>query len=69
MRGPAVVQQVGLRLARDQGTCPIYHVSDGAYLGFCQRADATNEPGGVVVTLVTDGVDVIEIQRFWEPLV
>ena len=96
---------LGLRLARDQGTCRIYHVSVGAYLGFCQRADATAEPRGGVVTLVTDGVDemcahlrshgvefikepadnpsyriynafvrdpngyVIEIQRFWEPLV
>ena len=96
---------LGLRLARDQGTCRIYHVSGGAYLGFCQRADAIGEPRGVVVTLVTDDVDamcahlrrhgvefvkepadnpsyridnafvrdpngyVIEIQRFWEPLV
>ena len=57
-----------MRLARAQGTCRIYHVSDGAYLGFCQRADATAEPGGVVVTLVTDDTE-IEIQRSWEPLV
>ena len=98
-------QIFGLRLARDQGTCRIYHVSGSAYLGFCQRADASAEPQGVVYTLVTDRVDdwcahlksqgvefvkdpadnppyriynafvrdpngyVIEIQRFWEPLV
>src|SRR5467141_4136978 len=95
----------GLRLARDQGTCRIYHVSGTSYLGFCQRANASAEPQGVVFTLVTDHVDdwvshlksqgveivkepadnpsyriynafvrdpngyVIEIQRFWEPLV
>ena len=96
---------LGLRLARDQGTCRIYHVSGTAYLGFCLRADTPTEPQGVVFTLVTDQVDdwcahlrrrgvefvkepsdnppyriynafvrdpngyVIEIQRFWEPLV
>lgn len=96
---------LGLRLARDQGTCRIYHVSGEAYLGFCQRSDAPTEPRGLVLTLVTEQVDewcahlrrkgvefvkepaenppyriynafvrdpngyVIEIQRFWEPLV
>jgi catechol 2,3-dioxygenase-like lactoylglutathione lyase family enzyme len=96
---------LGLRLARDQGTCRIYHVSGAAYLGFCERPTASAEPQGVVFTLVTDNVDdwcaylksqgvelikepadnppyriynafvrdpngyVIEIQRFWEPLV
>ncbi|MBI2161729.1 MAG: VOC family protein, partial [Candidatus Rokubacteria bacterium] len=96
---------LGLRLARDQGTCRIYHVSGEAYLGFCQRPDAPIEPRGLVLTLVTDQVDewcahlrgqgvefvkqpadnppyriynafvrdpngyLIEIQRFWEPLV
>jgi catechol 2,3-dioxygenase-like lactoylglutathione lyase family enzyme len=94
-----------LRLARDQGTCRIYHVSGTAYLGFCQRDDAPGEPQGITLTLVTDQVDewcrhleregvefvrepadnppygiynafvrdpngyLIEIQRFWEPLV
>jgi catechol 2,3-dioxygenase-like lactoylglutathione lyase family enzyme len=94
-----------LRLARDQGSCRIYHVSGTAYVGFCQRADAPAGPQSVVLTLVTDHVDewcahlrtqgvdfvrdpadnppyriynafvrdpngyLIEIQRFWEPLV
>jgi catechol 2,3-dioxygenase-like lactoylglutathione lyase family enzyme len=48
---------LGLRLARDQGTCRIYHVSGTAYLGFCQRADAPAEPRGITLTLVTDRVD------------
>ena len=96
---------LGLRLARDQGTCRIYHVSGSAYLGFCQRAEAPAEPRGITLTFVTDRVDdvwaqleregaelvkapadnppyriynafvrdpngyLIEIQRFWEPLV
>src|SRR5262245_200512 len=27
---------LGLRLARDQGRCRVYHVSGNAYLGFCE---------------------------------
>jgi catechol 2,3-dioxygenase-like lactoylglutathione lyase family enzyme len=96
---------LGLRLARDQGACRIYHVSGGAYLGFCERAGAPAPAGGLTLTLVTDDVDewcrhlkahgvelvrepadnapyriynafvrdpngyLVEIQRFWEPLV
>ena len=96
---------LGLRLARDQGTCRIYHVGGDAYVGFCQRDDAQAEPRGPTLTLVTEHVDawcrhlathgvelvkapadnppyriynafvrdpngyLIEIQRFWEPLV
>ena len=96
---------LGLRLARDQGSCRIYHVTGSAYLGFCQRADAPAEPRGITLTFVTDRVDdvwahleregvelvkapadnppyriynafvrdpngyLVEIQRFWEPLV
>jgi len=48
---------LGLRLARDQGTCRIYHVSGNAYLGFCQRPDAPAEPQSITLTLVTDKVD------------
>jgi catechol 2,3-dioxygenase-like lactoylglutathione lyase family enzyme len=96
---------LGLPLARDQGTCRIYHVSGNAYLGFCQRDEAAPAPSGLTFTLITDHVDewcahlraegvefvkgpadnppyriynafvrdpsgyLIEIQRFWEPLV
>ena len=48
---------LGLRLARDQGTCRIYHVSGSAYLGFCERADAAAPAGGLTLTLITDDVD------------
>jgi predicted enzyme related to lactoylglutathione lyase len=53
---------VGLRLARDQGSCRIYHVCAGAYLGFCQRTQSSAvAPRGAeavtVLTLITDQVD------------
>jgi catechol 2,3-dioxygenase-like lactoylglutathione lyase family enzyme len=46
---------LGLELARDQGACHIYKVRDGAYLGVCSHRPP--EPGGVIVTLVSDDVD------------
>src|SRR5262245_1892662 len=61
---------LGLRLARDQGRCRIYHVTGGAYLGFCERgggpenterpprdAGSTTARETVVLTLITDQVD------------
>src|SRR5262245_63427301 len=52
---------LGLRLARDQGACRIYHVCGGAYLGFCRRGDSSVSPRGAagvtVLTLITDQVD------------
>ena len=96
---------LGLRLARDQGRCRVYHVGGNAYLGFCENADAPGVASGLTFTLVTDDVDewcrhlaghgveivkapadnppyriynafvrdpngyLLEIQRFWEPLV
>jgi len=48
---------LGLPLVRDQGDCRIYRVCPGAYIGFCQREDTPADKTGVIVTLVTDGVD------------
>ena len=48
---------LGLRLARDQGTCRVYHVCGSAYIGFCQRDDAPDPAPRVVLTLVSDRVD------------
>lgn len=54
-------QVIGLRLARDQGTCRIYHTSGNSYVGFCQRDNMPPLPQGerpiVLFTLVTDAVD------------
>ena len=46
---------LGLPLAVDQGSCRIWKVRDGAYVGFCDRPQP--ERGGVMLTLVTDDVD------------
>jgi catechol 2,3-dioxygenase-like lactoylglutathione lyase family enzyme len=48
-------QQLGLELARDQGACLIYRVTSDAYLGVCTHH--TPNPGGIILTLVTDDVD------------
>jgi catechol 2,3-dioxygenase-like lactoylglutathione lyase family enzyme len=47
---------LGLPLVVDQGTCRIYRVSGGAYLGICERPGAVAHPG-VIVTLVSPAVD------------
>lgn len=47
---------LGLRLALDQGTCRIYAVAGGAFLGFCEREEAPR-PDGVILTLVAQDVD------------
>ncbi len=48
---------LGLALALDQGDCRIYRTSADGYLGFCQRQSAPEEPGGIILTLVTQEVD------------
>lgn len=53
---------LGLPLKLDQGTCRIYQVSPGGYLGFCQREETPAAPSDpdrrqVIVTLVTPDVD------------
>ncbi|CAM3221852.1 VOC domain-containing protein [Deinococcus saxicola] len=50
------VGTLGLTLARDQGTCHIYAVAGGGFLGFCLR-EAVTLPPTVVLTLVTEDVD------------
>lgn len=50
------VNVLRLRLARDQGTCHIYEVTGGGFIGFCQR-DEASFPANVVLTLVLDDVD------------
>jgi len=48
---------LGLPLVLDQGGCRIYRVSREGHLGFCER-EASPAPEGVILTLVTDDVDV-----------
>jgi catechol 2,3-dioxygenase-like lactoylglutathione lyase family enzyme len=50
---------LGLTLARDQGTCRIYHVSASGSIGICQRDKAVvdTERRVVIFTIVTPEVD------------
>lgn len=49
---------LGLSLAVDQGSCRIYHVAGrSAYFGICERADAPDNPEGIIFTFVTQDVD------------
>lgn len=50
-------QVLGLELALDQGDCRIYRVTRDGYVGFCRRAEAPQEPRGLILTIVTDYVD------------
>lgn len=50
-------EHLGLALARDQGSCHIYRVSAGHFIGFCERETAPKQPQGVILTLVVDDVD------------
>jgi catechol 2,3-dioxygenase-like lactoylglutathione lyase family enzyme len=50
-------EKLGLALVLDQGSCRIYRVSAGAFVGFCQRAEAPEQPAGLIFTLVTADVD------------
>lgn len=46
---------LGLPLALDQGSCRIYRVGVGGFLGVCEHLG--DESGRVITTLVTDDVD------------
>lgn len=48
---------LGLSLVRDQGTCIIYKVNDGAYLGFCKHIETISTGRKVILTLVDEDVD------------
>jgi catechol 2,3-dioxygenase-like lactoylglutathione lyase family enzyme len=48
---------LGLPLILDQGTCRIYRVREGAFLGFCERQTPPADSQGLIFTLVSDQVD------------
>jgi catechol 2,3-dioxygenase-like lactoylglutathione lyase family enzyme len=49
-------EKLGLELALDQGSCRIYRVCAGAYLGFCSREGGAR-PDGIILTLVSADVE------------
>lgn len=48
---------LGLAVARDQGSCVIFRIAKGGFLGFCQHDKALPEHPGLILTLVLDDVD------------
>lgn len=51
-------ETLGLELARDQGSCLIYRVAPGGYLGLCESRDGTTATHPqLIATIVTDDVD------------
>ena len=48
---------MGLQLALDQGDCRIYRIAENGFLGFCEREDAPSDPGGIILTVITEQVD------------
>ena len=49
---------LGLDLLRDEGSARIYSVNDGAAIGVCEAfEDRVVQPGGGMISLVTDEVD------------
>lgn len=49
-------EQLGLRLARDQGTCRIFHLSGNSYVGICQGVTPEGHDG-LTLTMISDDVD------------
>ena len=48
---------LGLKIARDQGSCVIFRVAAGGFLGFCQHDDDIPQHSGLILTLVLDDID------------
>lgn len=48
---------LGLELSRDQGTCLIFKVNVGAYLGFCEHIEPIGSGRKVILTLVSGDID------------
>lgn len=49
---------LGFECSRDEGSARIYQTSDTAFIGVCRAfADRVVEPGGCMISLVTDDVD------------
>jgi catechol 2,3-dioxygenase-like lactoylglutathione lyase family enzyme len=48
---------IGLELALDQEDCRIYRIAERSFLGFCERESGAADPGGIILTLITEEVD------------
>ncbi len=50
---------LGLPLALDQGTCRLYAVPGGGYLGFCEHLAVCHTHKSPLITLITNEVDMV----------
>lgn len=52
-------QRLGLKIAKDQGSCVIFRVVQNGFLGFCQhdQPQHLSKHSGLILTLVLDDVD------------
>jgi predicted enzyme related to lactoylglutathione lyase len=50
-------ENLGLNLVRDQATCLIFEVTKTAYLGFCEHIEQIPAGRRIILTLVTEDVD------------
>jgi catechol 2,3-dioxygenase-like lactoylglutathione lyase family enzyme len=48
---------LGLPLARDQGSCLIFRVTESAFIGFCEHIQSIPSSRSVILTLVSEDVD------------
>ena len=46
-----------LPLVLDQETCLIFQVTEDSFIGFCERDETSEQPQGIIFTLVTEKVD------------
>ena len=51
------VRELGLEVARDQGTCIIFKVAREAFLGFCQAEGTLPQHQSLILTLLINEVD------------
>jgi catechol 2,3-dioxygenase-like lactoylglutathione lyase family enzyme len=54
---------LGFELTLDQGSCRIYQVRAGAFIGICERKEVEINPENVIFTLVT-----LEVDEWYERL-
>ena len=50
-------RDLGLQLARDQGSCLIFKVTALGYIGFCQHEGELPQHDGLILTFVSEAVD------------
>ena len=56
-RTTRIYQALGLKVVRDQGSCVIFKVAAGGFLGFCQHTEPLPKHSGLILTLVLDDVN------------